>query len=89
MTPLVHYGALWRTHRKLWHQHFGSREMGRYNALVEMEARTLCTRLLENDRNVCNQLKLLVSHPGHISYYLLINLVQMDCEEFGWGSFWH
>ena len=76
LTPLAHYGELWRTQRRLWHQHFGLKQMGRYNARVEMEARTLSIRLLENDRNVCSRLKLFVSSRQYL--VLLINQFCLD-----------
>jgi len=60
-TALTRYGPLWRTHRRLWHQHFGLKAMGQYNTRIEAGARALAARLLENDRDTCNQLKLSVT----------------------------
>lgn len=66
LTGIRPYGTLWRTHRKLWHQHFGTKTMEGYNTRIEAEARAFVARLLENDRDVCSQLKLFVSHPDDI-----------------------
>ena len=60
-TSLAPYGPLWQTHRRMWHQYFGPKSMDQYHARVQTEARTLVTRLFENDRNACIQLKLFVA----------------------------
>jgi hypothetical protein len=60
-TALTRYGPLWRAHRRLWHQHFGLKSMGQHDARIAVGARALAARLLENDRDTCNQLKLSVS----------------------------
>ena len=74
-TALAPYGALWRTHRRLWHQHFGPNAMEQYCALVQVETTAFVTRLLENDRNVCNQLKLFAPYLDNISPCSLSSLV--------------
>jgi cytochrome P450 len=66
LTGFSPYGALWRAHRKLYHQHLGPKAMEQYSVRIETEARALAARLLENDREVCNQLKLFVPHPDDI-----------------------
>jgi len=40
--------------------------MEQYDARIEAEARAFAARLLENDRDVCSQLKLFVSYPDSI-----------------------
>jgi len=49
---LIAYGALWRAHRKLYHQHLGPKAMEQYSVRIETEARAFAARLLENDREV-------------------------------------
>lgn len=60
-TVLIPYGASWRTHRRLWHQHFGPKAVEQYHTVIQAESKALVMRLLEKDRNVCSQLKLFVS----------------------------
>ena len=66
LTGICPYGTAWRAHRRLWHQYFGAKPIEQYDARIEAEARAFAARLLENDRDVCSQLKLFVSHPDGI-----------------------
>lgn len=68
LTVIAPHGAWWRAHRRLWQQHFGPKAMELHNTLLQVEARALARRLLQNDRNVCNQLKLFVLHLDDISH---------------------
>jgi cytochrome P450 len=72
LTGICPYGAAWRDHRRLWHQYFGAKPMEQYDARIEVEARAFAARLLENDRDVCSQLKLFVVSPSRWHFMWLI-----------------
>ena len=71
LTGFSPYGALWRAHRKIYHQHLGPTAVEQYSVRIETEARAFAARLLDNDREVCKQLNLFVPHPDDILRGLL------------------
>lgn len=54
---LMHYGSVWREHRRLFHQQLNLTQMPRYHAIIEEEIAAFLPRLMADPENFMNLIR--------------------------------